>query len=86
MISCNQLAKMSDMDITRVGVETLVDISGIRIDASLPATLRMESYLKQIKNPYCFLCENTPVKVGFAPGGGYLEEKLLDYFVGLKSR
>jgi hypothetical protein len=86
LISGNQLAEMSDTDITRVGAETLVDIGSIRIDASLPSVLRMESYLKQIKNPYCFLCENTPVKIGFASGGGYLEDKLLDYFIGLKSR
>lgn len=86
MITGNQLAEMSRQDITKVGVENLVDICNVRIDSSLPAALRMESYLEQIKNPYCFLCENTPVKIGFASGARPLEEKLLDYFIGLKNR
>ncbi len=77
---------MSGMDITRVSAKTLVVIGCVSIDDSLPGALRMESYLKQIKNPYCFLCENTPVKVGFASGGKPLEDKLTDYFIALKNR
>ena len=86
MITCRQLSEMSEMDITRVSAKTLVDIGCVSIDDSLPGAMRMESYLTQIKNPYCFLCENTPVKVGFASGSRQLEDKLLDYFIGLKSR
>ncbi len=77
---------MSHMDITEVSTGTLVDIGSVRIDETLPIGKRLESYLQQIKNPYCFLCGNIPVKIEFAEGAGTFEDKVTDYFIGLKSR
>ena len=48
---------------------------------------KFERILEQIKNPYCFLCGETPVKIQFAPKDtekADLGEKLKRYFLTLK--
>jgi hypothetical protein len=62
----------------------LVDIKTIRINTSLPADQRMERYLEQIRNPYCFLCGDSVVRLRFAEGGGELKSKLKNYFISTK--
>lgn len=86
MLTNNQLIEMSQMQINKMDTSTLVDIGNVKIDQSLSAPARMLSYLAQIKNPYCFLCGKTPVKIEFTAGGSPLEDKLLSYFTGLKNR
>ena len=62
----------------------LVDISTVHIDQSLPAAQRMESYLAQIKNPYCFLCGDSVVRVRFREEGGDLKQRLKNFFISTK--
>lgn len=84
MLDKKQLEIMRNADITEVDPASLVDIDTIKIDASLPAASRMESYIEQVKNPYCFLCGATPVRIRFASGKKTLAGSLGDYFIGLK--
>lgn len=84
MITLNELAQLSDIDIEKVDRCTLVNVEEIHIDTSMPATQRMLNYLEEVKNPYCFLCGETPVKVCFAPDSADLGKKLKTYFLGLK--
>lgn len=79
-----QLQKMRSVDITQVDHRTLVDIHSIRIDSTLPAVKKMQSYLEQIGNPYCFLCGDTPVKIRFVAEDRTLKQSLCDYFLSLK--
>ncbi len=67
------LKNMAMTDIRTVDRESLVDISDIEIDLSLPYEERIKSYLEQIKNPYCYLCNGVVVKISFAG-----KEKLQD--------
>ena len=46
--------------------DNLVDIRSVHIDQSLPEKKRMLDYLAQIKNPYCFRCGETEVKLSFS--------------------
>jgi len=62
----------------------LVDIRSVRVDPGLPAALRAERYLAQIKNPYCFLCGEAVVRLRFAEDGGDLRAHLKNYFVSCK--
>lgn len=84
MIDKTVLEAMSQMNIEDVDPESLVDIQEVKIDTSLPAPARMLNYLEQIKNPYCFKCGKTPVKIKFSENGGDLAEKLKSYFISLK--
>ena len=79
-----QLQQMKGVDITQANRSTLVDIRNIHIDSSLPAAKKMQSYLEQIVNPYCFLCGDTPVRIRFASEGKTLKQSLCDYFLSLK--
>ncbi|WP_425533940.1 DUF6870 family protein [Terrisporobacter petrolearius] len=67
-----------------INQSSLVGITTVNIDTSLPATERMQDYLEQIKNPYCFLCNGVPVKICFHDEAGTLERRLKNCFVSLK--
>lgn len=74
----------SQLDITAVDRRELIDLKDVKIEANLPASDRMQCYLEQIKNPYCFLCGGIPVKVSFSSDGDELAELLKKYFITLK--
>ncbi len=81
MIHLNELSRI---EIDKVNRNTLVDIDGVQIDTGLPVERRMQQYLGQIKNPYCFLCGDTSVRVCFSSNGQDLGGKIKNYFTTLK--
>lgn len=84
MIDRLRLQEMKDVDITQVDRDSLVDIRDVKIDSLLSADKKAERYIKQIKNPYCFLCGDTPVKIRFVSETRTLKKSLIDYFMSLK--
>lgn len=66
VIQMEELEKMAQVDIRTVDRNELVDIADVTIDTSLPVKKRIQSYIQQVKNPYCFLSHGVVVKVGFA--------------------
>lgn len=58
--------------------EGLVDLKDVMIDTSLPVKERIADYVRQIKNPYCFICNGVVVKISFS-GTKTLEECLSNY-------
>ena len=61
-----ELNILRDTDIRTVKKEDLVDISDIHIDTSLPKLERMLTFIKQVKNPYCYLWHGIIIKTSFA--------------------
>ncbi len=55
--------KSNSTDINR---DELVDIADVKINTNLPVEERIKDYIKQIKNPYCYLCNGMVVRVSFA--------------------
>ena len=84
MIDRLQLQELRDTDITQVDRDILVDINDVKIDSSLSADEKVDSFIEQIKNPYCFLCGDTPVRIRFVSESKSLRKSLRDYFMGLK--
>ena len=87
MITLKELSQFSRVDIEVAEKHNLINAETISIDPSIPLLQRMTKYLEQIKNPYCFLCGETPVKIQFAPkdiNNIDLGEKLKRYFLALK--
>lgn len=84
MLTVNELMHLSEVDIETVERNELAHIEEVTIDPSLPATKRMLAYLDQVKNPYCFLCGKTLVKICFSSEGDDLGRKVKAYFLGLK--
>lgn len=84
LLTVHELTHLSEVDIETLERNELAHMEEVTIDPSLPATKRMLSYLDQVKNPYCFLCGKTPVKICFSPEGDDLGGKIKAYFLGLK--
>jgi hypothetical protein len=55
----------------------LVDIETVEIRSELPKEERIMDYLRQIKNPYCFLSHGVVVKISFS-GKKKLEDCIKD--------
>lgn len=69
---------------TSIYREGLVDINSFKINAFAPIDVRARSFFDQIKDPYCFLYDSTPVRISFSEEGGTLQECLTRYFVSRK--
>ncbi len=86
MVSKAELAAMAGIDITRTDRRQLTDISAVSINQNVPAGERLNKFVQDTRNPYCFMSGKTPVKIEFAQAGRPLDETLTDYFIGLKNR
>lgn len=82
-MTSSRLRAMSDMNIKDVGVSGLKNIESVLIDTEQDVYTRMQDFLKQIENPYCFLIGKIPVKISFSDDGEYLDNALLHYFLSL---
>lgn len=67
--------EMKAVDVRTVDPESLVDITQITIDKSLPEKERKLEYIRQIKNPYCFRVGNIVVKCSYSEDGVTLNER-----------
>lgn len=73
--SIEELHKMAQVDLKEINVNELVDIDQITIRKDLPEKERMIDYIKQVKNPYCYLSHGVVVKISFS-GKDTLEDCL----------
>ena len=67
--------EMKNIDIRTVDPETLVDIRDVVIDDDLPKEERMASFIRQIKNPYCYRVGDVVVKNVYSNDGVSLRER-----------
>ncbi|MDK2935701.1 MAG: hypothetical protein PWQ06_2547 [Anaerophaga sp.] len=85
MLNLQELAELSQIDIANTDKNKLVDINTVSVDTSLSGVERMINYLEQVKNPYCFRCGDTTVRLRFESNGSELSSRLRNYFIGLKN-
>lgn len=60
-----ELERLKKVDVRTVKKEDLVEQSTVHVKRELPKLERIIDYIKQIKNPYCFLVNGTIVKVSY---------------------
>ncbi len=77
------LEAMRDVDIRTVDPASLVDIRDTKVKTELPPMERIQDFITQIKNPYCFLCGKTVVRIKFADTNTTMEERMEGYFRSL---
>ncbi len=75
--------QMKNIDIRTVDPKDLVERQSVKVDMSLPREERIKEYIKQIKNPYCYLDGDVVVKVSFQEEGVTLEQRLEAYIRSL---
>ncbi len=86
MLNNQRLNEMSQADIEKVDPATLVNISTVSIDTTLPQAEKMEQYFEQIGNPYCFMSGKTPVKIRFKRPDHNLAQSLGNYLSRLSQK
>lgn len=73
------LEEMKAVDVRTVSRDELVDIRDVEIDPEQSKEERIKSYIRQIKNPYCFKVGNVVVKTAFADTDVTLDDRLEHY-------
>ena len=76
--SDNDIASMKSVDIRNVDKDSLVDLDSIQIDSSKPVQERIQSFLQQIQNPYCFRIGDVAVKVNYRSDGPSFQQNFED--------
>ena len=59
------IISMRNVDLMAVNKKDLVDISDTVINKELPPEERVRDFIKQIKNPYCYIDNGIVVKISF---------------------
>lgn len=66
MTDLSFLERMAAVDVNTVPRETLRELSEVRIAGEGTQEERLADFVRQIGNPYCFLCGETVVKLRFS--------------------
>lgn len=82
MVDLKRLDAMANEHIKGKDPGTLPDLLNVTITGESPME-RLENFLEQVENPYCFRVGKTPVKITFS-GSESLESILKYHFMSLK--
>ena len=74
-----EIKKMRAIDVRTVDRAKLMDLKDIEIDPDASPEDKMPEYIKQIKNPYCFLCNGYVIKLEFSETDKTIEDRFLEY-------
>lgn len=77
------LQTLRDIDLRTVNRDELVDRSTVKIDPNATREERLQSYIKQIKNPYCYMDGKTAVKLSFSNTTTTMEDCISHYLKGV---
>lgn len=70
---------MKNTDVRTVDKSSLVDLKDVSINPKASPQEKTLEYIRQIKNPYCFLCNGYVVKLEFSDGEKTIEDCFLEY-------
>ena len=85
LLSRQELEKLRRLDIKDVSTDDLQELSEVKLYSDLPVQERLELFLCQIGNPYCFKVNGTPVQVSFSDSPKTLDEALNNYLMHQKN-
>lgn len=71
-----EFEEMKKVDVRTVDIKTLEDIGKIKINRELPKEERLLAFVKEVKNPFCFICNGMVVKTSYSDTNESLENKL----------
>ena len=74
---------MKTFDPKNVDRSALVQRSSVRLNPDAPREDRLRDFIRQIKNPYCYLDGKTVVKITFSNTDTTMEDCLEHYLRGL---
>ena len=68
--------KLKNVDVRTVDISTLTDIGKIKINRELPKADRLRAFVREVENPFCFICNGMVVKISYSDTNESLENKL----------
>ena len=74
---------MKTVDPKNVDRSALVQRNSVRLNPDAPREDRLRDFIRQIKNPYCYLDGKTVVKITFSNTDTTMEDCLEHYLRGL---
>ncbi len=78
------LDNLKNVDLLTVDRDELVDIRDVKINTDLTQEERINNFVKQIKNPYCYKHGKYTVKLSFDETSGRTLQELLEAYIQLK--
>lgn len=72
------IESMKQVDIRHVDKGELVDLNSVHIDDTAPVAQRIDDFVKQIRNPYCFRIGDVAVKVNYQKDGPSFQQNIED--------
>jgi len=85
LLSREELEKLKYLDIKDIDVDDLQELSEIKLYSDLPVQERLELFLCQIGNPYCFKVNGTPVQISFSDSPKTLDDAVSNYLTHRKN-
>lgn len=80
LLTNNELLELSKIELENINPNMLQELTEIKIDKNMQIEEKINSFFHQIKNPYCFLVNGTPVQISFQNHNQTLDECLINYF------
>lgn len=77
------LDELKNIDPRTVDRNSLIQRSSVKIDPNATREERLQDFIKQIKNPYCYMDGKTVVKISFANTDTTMEDCISHYLKGL---
>lgn len=76
MLTKDNLESLKNTTLKSFVCNDLVDITSIKIDSTKSVTMRVANFMNEVKNPYLFKVEDTPVEVCFSKDAPELQTKI----------
>ena len=70
---------MEQVNVNAVDRSQLIDIRNVVIDTTKSCKDRINGFIEQIGNPYCYLDDGVVVEIGYANTQVSLQERLVSY-------
>lgn len=77
------ITELKNIEIETVNCNMLADIQDVKIDTNLNREERIKQFIEQIKNPYCFKCGKTIIKISFTDTEKTIEDRMKEYLKNL---
>ena len=84
MLTLQELNELSEININSIERSSLTDVRWIKQNDKFSRTERFLNYLNEVKNPYCFCCDDIAVKISFASNARTLQEIFTNFLITKK--
>ncbi|MBS4930693.1 MAG: hypothetical protein KH020_05090 [Clostridiales bacterium] len=78
-MTLKELEQLKQVDVRTISHNELIDLKEIKIDEEASKKQRIQQFVEQIKNPFCFKVGEIVVSVGFSNDGISFEERMKQY-------